>query len=170
MIDIKYVKCPYVISYFDKHLEVKDKVLDIINSQSFPYGEISNTDWHLNGNIPRKYADVVNIDLTNHMSKIFNALNFQQFYIVNYWYQQYKTNSDHPWHVHGSCNFTNVYYLELPSGEVATNFIDPENNSVIVPNVHEGCILTIPSFLQHCSPKNKTDKTKTVIAFNINTP
>ncbi len=170
MININYIKCPYVISYFDKHSEIKNDVLNIINSQNFPYGEISNTDWHINGEIPRKYADLVNIDLMNHMRKVFNALNFEKIFIKNYWYQQYKNNSNHPWHVHSGCNFTNVYYLELPSGEVATNIINPQDNSIIVPDVYEGCVLTMPSFVYHCSPQNTTNKTKTVIAFNINTP
>ena len=167
--DINYIECPYVISRFDKHSEIKDKLLDIINSQNFPYCEITNTDWHINPDIPRKYADIVNVDIKNHMKKVFTALNFQDFYIKNYWYQQYKTNSDHPWHVHAGVNFTNVYYVELPSGETSTQIVDPKNNLIIVPNVDEGCILTMPAFLHHCSPKNTTNKTKTVIAFNINT-
>ena len=63
--------------------------------------------------------------------------------IHNSWFQQYENKDEHPWHVHSTCQFSNVYYLELPNKDLVTEFKDKK---IDVKKVEEGCLITFPSF------------------------
>jgi hypothetical protein len=170
MINVDYIKCPYVISSFDSHLRFKKELLQIIDAYDSEYNSISKTDWKLDKSVSRPYWNLIYEDLKSHMINVFKELKYEGFEFCNFWFQQYKKNDNHTWHVHGGVNWTNVYYVELPNKETSTNIINPSDESIFVPNVYEGCILTMPSILYHSSPINTTDSNKTVIVFNINTP
>ena len=61
--------------------------------------------------------------------------------------------------------FSNVYYVELPDGAAKTSFlVGGEELSV---EVEEGCILSFPTTLLHCSKPNKGGR-KTVVVANMN--
>ena len=68
--------------------------------------------------------------------------------------------------MHPDSNYTNVFYLDLPDEEISTELYDPISNQIIKPKVKEGDLLTFPANMLHRSPKNLTDKTKTIISFN----
>ena len=59
-----------------------------------------------------------------------------------------------------------MFYIDLPYNEVATQLYDPINKTIIKPKVKEGDLLTFPANILHRSPKNITDKIKTIISFN----
>ena len=176
MIDIEYIDCPYVVSKFEEHDNVKNILLENIESMTHSSlsdnnGQaITNTDWHTGLDVERKYWNILAPHLTSHMINVYRKLGFTHFGFLNYWFQQYYKDSFHEWHVHGSASWTNVYYLELPNDEVKTNVRNQKTNSVVIPNVKEGYILTLPAILWHRSPINLGDKRKTVIVFNTTTP
>jgi len=176
MININYIDCPYVISAFDAHDSLKHILLESIENMNQSTlsdnttQSITHTDWHIGRNVERKYWDILCPPLVNHMLNVHQELGFTQFSFMNYWFQQYYKDSFHDWHVHGDANWTNIYYLELPEQDVTTNIKNQKTNSVLIPNIEEGYILTMPAILWHCSPINLGDKRKTVISFNTTTP
>lgn len=100
------------------------------------------------------------------LTTIETTYNTNEAEIDNYWFQQYTRNLTHGWHYHWSCLFHAIYYLELPKGTPPTMCRLP-GGFEYTPNVKEGDILIMPSTICHCSPKNKSDKRKTIIAVNI---
>jgi len=173
MIDINYIDCPYAVSKFEEHDNLKNVLLESIDSMSIFINDdkkITNTDWYVEENVERKYWNILRPSLTEHMKNVYSKLEFTQFGYLNCWFQQYYNNSFHGWHVHGTANWTNVYYLELPSDDVKTQIRNQKTESIVIPNVEEGYILTMPATLWHRSPINLGHKRKTVISFNTITP
>ena len=80
--------------------------------------------------------------------------------------RQYQINNIHGWHIHGH-NFTGVYYLDLPTDAPKTQIVNPFNQEqILIPEVGEGEILMIPSYVIHSGPKIKKNISKTVVSFN----
>lgn len=80
------------------------------------------------------------------------------------WYQQYYEDGAHIWHTHPNCQFTNIYYVEMPNEDYKTEVLGV-NGKLITFDAKEGDIITFPSWLQHRSKSNGKDR-KTVISFN----
>ena len=164
---------PVFVTEFTNHKLYKKELLDIISKQPFvqnkDYGNNDKniTDWFVDKSVPRKYADLLCNDLALTLKEMLTGLGVIKFDISEIWFQQYYKNNTHAWHDHISANYANVYYLELPEGTPVTTLINPLDKSIIVPEVKEGDILSFPGSIQHCSPPNKSNKRKTVIAFNI---
>ena len=161
------IPCDVFVSEVKNHSTIKQDILNAIRDMGeFSYrmkeNQLSNTDWHLT-TVERKYYDIVKPILDAHNEELGNALGFNMN-ITNYWFQQYKTGDSHTWHLHGGATHSNVYYVELDSENPKTSFRH-NGNEFDVP-VKEGCILTFPSYLTHCSKENKSLSTKTVIGFN----
>lgn len=130
---------------------------------------ISNTNFHIkDGAIEDTTvfdSIFVHIALA-HLEQIRKRFEYEEMFLENYWYQQYEKNDYHGWHNHNRCIFSSVYYVELPDGCSKTTFmIDGKEKQI---DVKEGQILTFASYIRHCSKPNKSDKRKTVIAFNSN--
>lgn len=124
---------------------------------------IANTDWFLPSNMSRPYWDLFSNIALEHVAAIGQQLQLSSGRISNYWFQQYKYDNYHSWHVHPTCMFSNIYYLELPTNTQATfNLMGNEFTF----EVAEGDILTFPNFLIHCSKPNLSNSTKTAIVFN----
>jgi hypothetical protein len=164
--EIKNLKCPAVISAFNEHLSLKQKILDSLVGE--PFLEVSLTDWNLPRETNRPYINVIEEPLISHLSQVYSVIGYSAFAIVNIWAQQYNKNSTHQWHIHESCNFTNIYYVELPEGTPPTQFMDSVTKEIFCFDTKEGDILTVPSTFVHRSPPNLSDNRKTVIAFNTN--
>ena len=86
------------------------------------------------------------------------------FKIHGLWFQQYSESGEHSWHNHPTCQFTNVYYLEMPEDEYKTEVVGLDGE-LIEYTAKEGDLLTIHSWMMHRSKPNGT-KRKTIIAFN----
>tara|TARA_R100001082_G_C4328828_1_gene144638 strand:+ start:63 stop:557 length:495 start_codon:yes stop_codon:yes gene_type:complete len=85
---------------------------------------------------------------------------------TNMWYQVYEKNSSdcHDFHNHfPGISLANVFYLELKSRELVTQFKD-----MSPPDVNEGDTLIFDPTLMHRSPPNNTSDRKVVISFNVN--
>lgn len=168
MIDTDVPSSVYVFNV-NTHNDIKEKILEGISemgihSHIIADQCISNTDWHLGQHVNRPYADLF-IEAIQESLLEFSSNLEGRAELDNYWFQQYNKGDYHGWHRHSRCMYSCVYYVNLPNKEVATKF--KFNNEEFSINVEEGQVLIFPAYLQHCSPKNNFDDTKTVIAFNI---
>jgi hypothetical protein len=167
--------CPYVISEVANHKEFKEQVLAAIDRFSIDSEDqrrggnlISKTDWFLDSSIEREYLNIILKYIPDHIVPIFKNLGYESVSFDNIWFQQYYKDNTHKWHRHGNTSWANVYYLELGESSPKTLLLDPmDNKTIIEPPVYEGCVLTFPAFIKHCSPPNPGNGRKTVVAFNI---
>ena len=168
---IKTETC-FVKTKVENHNEIKQSLLELIESIGThsiiikDSLQISNSDWHLNNSYTRNYFNIFDKIAVEHVNKVKDILLIDYDLIIkNYWFQQYNKYDYHNYHVHGTCLFGNVYYVDLPekSSKTSFKFLDKEFQI----DVEEGDILTFPSSYMHCSKPNQSDYTKTVISFNI---
>jgi hypothetical protein len=162
---------PFYVYDVPNHTEVKQRILNGISSMGVHSlveedQRIANTDWHLSVNYLRPYYE----ELKNILSAHTQALNLEaklpeaiSLNLRNYWFQQYAEGDYHGWHIHENSIFSNVYYVNLPTGAAKTSFKVAGKEFEV--EVAEGQILTFPSCFLHCSKPNQVG-TKTVISFN----
>lgn len=157
-----------VITKIKEHFEIKKIILkEIKNTPQNKFKLITSTDWKTPREIYRKYfIDYLMPIIKKYYLKIAEELQLKDFninklIIHNYWFQIYEKNSTHNWHTHASSHFTNVYFLELPDKNLATEIKDYSKL-----NVEEGDLITFPAYWTHRSPVNNTNKRKTIISFN----
>jgi hypothetical protein len=164
---------PFIISKFKHHTQLKDKVLELINSSEGNHivvddnETISRSDWNLT-NSPKLYWQLIFPYIEEHMINVFSLINYDDTKFANAWFQQYKKTDVHGWHRHHDVFWANVYYVELPKdapGTVFKNIL--KKGEFIYPDVREGDILTFPAMIDHCSPPNQSLLTKTIISFNM---
>ena len=176
MMIIQPINTFLMINSVKNHSQHKEKILNLIEKMeksSMMEGDdrISNTDWNLPRKTKREYMDyfLQNI-IKEPINKMADYFKCDQWTIPNVWYQQYYKSDYHDWHLHPDCQFTNVYFVELPSEENKTEIFDlVQNKTVNYFEIKEGDILTIPSCFLHRSKANNNDnQRKTVIAFNTN--
>ena len=169
------IPCCVFTSNVEDHLNLKHLFLEQLNSLSVHSisdvnQRIFNTDFHINSHFNKVDYKSVQKVVDDHniaLSKFLNYGTRDRILVLNnyFWFQQYKTNDYHTWHRHDGC-FSNVYYIDLPCNASKTSFRFMGKEFQV--EVEEGQILTFPSFLEHCSKPNPSDKIKTVIAFNSN--
>ena len=166
----------YIIKKFDQHSNLKNLLLDKINSadtesldvkDNYYTDNINRLDWYDNCNFKREWVMVVFKDLNNFFNTVFQEIGYEDCVIKNIWFQQYKEKGTHGWHTHGY-TFTGAYYLDLPEGSPCTEIITPFNqDKLITLDVKEGDISIFPSYTIHRSPINKTKFIKTIVSFNL---
>jgi hypothetical protein len=165
---------PIIVSSFESHNLTKNNLLSLIEDFSCLNAEISDnndciskTDWNTDDTLDKDYQNYIKPFLIDHTAKLFKNYNSLGIRFGNLWFQQYTSNNNHDWHIHGLCHFTNVYFLELEDETIKTEIKDLYGN-IINYSATEGDILSFPSFLYHRSPTNNSKNRKTVISFNIN--
>jgi hypothetical protein len=166
-------KIPFFTYKVENHSELKSKILEEINKLKvqpvFGSGQrIWNSDYYLKGGDDRPYVQLVKPMLTDLCKELTEILEYKGQGVlepINIWYQQYKPSDIHYWHVHRYCFYCGVYYVDLQGETPKTTFKCMEEEFQF--EVEEGQILFFPSFLLHQSKKNLSNKTKTVIAFNV---
>jgi hypothetical protein len=164
---------PIITKKFAQHNELKPLLLDAIDKTeqyenlTGPNNNITKCDWESGRfDSEREWFKIIKDPLYKHLQSWTNNLGYHDFVIHEIWFQQYATNSQHNWHVHGA-NFTNVYYLDLPNGSPNTQWVNPITKQVRDFDVSEGDIITFPSWLIHKAPKNYSDNMKTIISWNM---
>lgn len=163
-----------IIKPFGYHDQFKDMLLQMIegepaNTVKTEWEQVSRSDYTMGEFTWRPYYRFLHPYLINDLQDIFKELDFttDDFRIVNYWFQQYHKTDLYSWHRHSHSSWIMVYYLELPKGTPQTQIVDLwDNKTIITADVKEGDILILPGMIKHCSPVNKCNKRKTVIAFN----
>lgn len=160
----------YSIQKIKKHEDIKEKLLFLIEKDSFDsindgIDKIKKTSWQKES----RNNEWQNYFLNSCLEEInmqYQDLGYSYYEIKNIWFQQYEKGDHHGWHSHPDVTFSNVYFLELPGKEMATEFIDPYSKKIIKIDCHEGDLITFPAYLNHRSPKNFKENKKTVIVFN----
>jgi len=143
-----------------EHQEIKDAALNAIEQMGkFSYycedQRISHTDWHLNVSHVRAYADIV-------MPVLISYFPLEGLEIKQFWFQQYEAGDYHGIHSHDDCNFSSVYYLELPDNSIKTKY---HGQAEI--DINEGDFLIMPAHIKHLSPYVNSGR-KTSIVLNLN--
>lgn len=169
-----HLDCAYLITKFKYHTQIKEQLAEYISkadSQNVVDAgcmtNISRADWHDARNFKREWVQFITEHLKYPVLEIYKELGYDGYTLHDIWFQQYYKNSEHGWHTH-SANFTNVYYLELPTGSPKTKIVNPYNQTdVIEVEVEEGDILVFPSFVIHKAPPNNSNQSKTIISYNI---
>ena len=93
-------------------------------------------------------------------------MDFKTLQFKDIWFQQYKKDNTHHWHIHG-CTFTGVYYVKYNEKCIGTELIDPVTKKVMMPAVYEGDVIVFPSYVKHRAPPQITNTLKTIISFNF---
>lgn len=170
------IEVPIIISKIKNHSEVKQKLLSYIDEMphnSLLPGEkvndvISKTDWNLPKTVERKYLDFISPILVDTITESYREFKINGISFENFWFQQYGYSDFHGWHVHISCHWTNVYFVELPDKSIKTEILNFENTEKIDYDIEEGDIISFPSMLYHRSPPNPSNDRKTIVSFNTN--
>jgi hypothetical protein len=171
---IQIINSPVAIAPFSKHSELKKQVLDDINVslaenvKTKQGSDITRCDWAM-VNLRRDWVHDFLPILEPEVLEIYKKLGYNSIKIYNIWFQQYEENSFHNWHVHTECQWTNVYYLDLPKDCPQTEILDPISKTILKLDVREGDICCFTSFLIHRAPKNLANQRKTIISFNSGT-
>jgi hypothetical protein len=165
------LSCPVFKSKFLEHKNIKEKILSSIeraefSSVSYSSSIISKSDWNAGKDCYREYMQYLFPALGYHMEEVYSFYGFKRINIHNCWFQQYQKGSGHMWHIHMDCQWTNVYYVEMPDEAPFLQLKDPITKQVKEINVEEGDIISFPSFIIHRSPEMKNDVRKTIISFN----
>ena len=167
---------PYLITEFLQHHTIKNDLIDLIEKTktakplTVAVNTVSKCDYDWSKDTERPYFKKLIPHLGKHLKDVFKHLGFGTCTIKNLWFQRYIKNDIHNWHVHGDCQWTAVYYVELPKDEnLRTQIIQPfDQKSKIDMPIKEGDILIFPSHVLHRGPRNKTHKRKIIISFNMN--
>ena len=111
---------PIIVSTFAKHYSIKDKLLSLIEKESFDsnsneHDQISATDFFVKDNMKYEYYQLIKPLIAEHMTEVFREFDVQGFAIGNMWAQQYNLNDTHHWHIHGSCHLNWVTPFDLLS-------------------------------------------------------
>jgi hypothetical protein len=168
---------PFLKYVVKDHAIIKEEILNnikkmgkfsLIEENLINIQKISNTDWHLNESFIRHYRDYLNNifkDINEYINNLYASNT--KLSVTNYWFQQYEKGDYHDWHIHNSSIFSCVYYVDIQENTPKTTFKLFDKSEIEI-KMNEGEILIFPSFLEHISKLNKSDKTKTIISFNIN--
>lgn len=175
MIQIKPLDTFYIHSYFKPHLLVKDNLIKLINEsdgkeiiEKEANTHIKKSDWYRSRDNERPWVQYILPYLEPHFKECFLKAGYNSYTIQNLWYQQYKENNEHGWHIHGE-NFTGVYYVDLPDIEYSTEYLNPLDNKQLKKfKVNTGDLIIFPSYIIHRAPKIKSKLFKTILSFNIN--
>lgn len=167
------LKFQYIITQCQRHLEVKQELLKLIEkcpSLSIEDDKdfISKSDWHVPNTIERPYINLFLDSIKPELDIVMEELKQDLYKVTNYWFQQYSKNNYHKEHQHRGASYACVYFLELPEDGPKTTLIEPQTGRHIETDVKEGDILVFPAITWHYSPPNNSSSRKTIIAVNIN--
>jgi hypothetical protein len=155
-----------IITKIKNYKEINSKILSLIDKiPNNPIidgkDRITHSDYNLPNSFKREYLEYFFEVIRPYFKDICLKLNTKKIEISHAWFQQYVKNSTHQWHTHPRCNFTNIYFVELPSNSLCTEILNHANL-----DLNEGDLITFPAYYYHRSPLNSFEKRKTIISFN----
>ena len=169
MIDVKPINSYILVQKIKEHNQIKDNLLSLMNKMpdreiATDFESIKKTDYYLPKEHVRGYGDLFLKTIKPYNDNIKNFYNAREFWIINYWYQQYQDTDYHKWHVHPTTLLSNVYYVELENRN-STVFYDNVTKQEYKFELEEGDLVTFPSMLAHKSQSNSKSR-KTIISYN----
>ena len=126
--------------------------------------KIDYLDWQKSTDMDRKWVKFIKPLLEKHFLNCIKNLKLNTVHIRNLWFQKYKKDGVHNWHIHGN-NYTGVYYLKFPKHSTKTQLVNKQK--ILEIDAEEGDIVIFPSFVVHRSPKITEDIEKIIISFNL---
>lgn len=162
----------YIVTDIKEHRQIKNKIINAIhklpNSNIDTDREkISLTDWNLPRDLKREYLPIFYEALKPYLIKMAEQLNMKKWRVVNFWCQKYINGDFHDWHTHPEADYTNVYFVKLPTPSLKTEIYDLKDKKIIKTiDITEGQMLTFPASMMHRSPPNTMDDEKIIISFN----
>tara|TARA_Y100000004_G_C8808578_1_gene366592 strand:+ start:46 stop:633 length:588 start_codon:yes stop_codon:yes gene_type:complete len=173
MINEFKVKFPIYKTKFLEHENLKKSLIEKINISNFEdknYNDdsIDKFDWKISKDFERDWVKEIIVPIYSQLNIFAKKMGYKKVIINQIWFQKYKKNSVHNWHVHGD-NYTGVYYLKLPTNHMScyTQFLHPDNlNGRFSFKINEGEILFFPSFLIHRAPPLQSEDSKIIISWN----
>lgn len=175
-----HLDCHYLIHKIDRHSEIKDELLSLINNaqnkrvtDECSETDIARADWFKASDFTKRdWVQFIKPHLIPTIMEMIHKLGFDGFKMWEIWFQQYFNKNGHGWHTH-SANWTNVYYLELPDNAPKTQLVNPFTKDIINIDIKEGDVLMFPSFVLHRAPPIDNDDVsgcrKTIISYNLDT-
>lgn len=165
---VQEIKCPFIKIKVKNHKKYKAKLLKLIKKTinqklEYPYSVVSKSDWYVEDNSKKLYLTTFAEMLKPEYNQIFDYFSSNKIDMQNVWFHIYEKNDVYAWHTHPRCNFTNIYFLDLPNKKDKTLIKDMYGKEYNF-DVEEGDLITFPAFVVHKSPKTTTNKT--VIVFN----
>ena len=150
------------------HLQIKKDLLRYIENDNQgsikeKQDSITKSDYY-NTNKKEYFKHISNSKI---FEKIAEDFFIEEIDIKNVWYQQYRKNDKHNFHIH-DCMMSFIYFVELSDRAHATEFFDVENKSIVRANAVEGDVLIFNSYVPHRSPVLIDDTQKTIISINFN--
>ena len=171
---MEVIGCSIFKRKIEDHLIYKDDALLAIHNQRarIQANDLDiYSDYDIDPDVPRAYLDVVEDRIYDVLTEFCKEMPsypfFQGFEVKNFFYQQYKQAQYHGWHVH-NCQFSGVYYLDMPKGTPKTEYRDPFTDDIQELDIEEGDVVAFPSHLIHRAPANPVNIPKTIISFNFN--
>ena len=170
---MEMIGCPIFKRKIKDNLIYKDDTLSAIQNQRarIQANDLDiYSDYDIDPYAPRPYLDLVEHRIYEVLTDFVDqwcGKFFHGYEVMNFFYQQYKQAQYHGWHVH-NCQYSGVYYLDMPKGTPKTEYRDPFTDVVKELDVEEGDVVAFPSFLIHRAPANPVDIPKTIISFNFN--
>jgi len=163
------LECYGFQDHFKHHAKIKNKLIKLLNTAQndfdcHPNDKIDYLDWQNSENMERPWVKFIIPLLGEHFLKTIKHLKLNKVHIKNLWFQKYKKNGVHNWHVHSN-NYTGVYYLKFPKGATKTQLVN--KNKILEINAKEGDLVIFPSFVIHRSPKIIDNIEKIIISFNL---
>ena len=101
-----------------------------------------------------------------HIQTDITGLNYKHN-IMHMWYHQMQKSDYITWDNHQFCQWSGVYFIEIPDPKYITEFLDPHTQEVIQPDAKAGDMIIFPSWLLHRAPKMETNERKSIIAWNM---
>ena len=90
-----------------------------------------------------------------------------KFNIMHMWYHQMQQSDYISWDNHQWCQWSAVYFVEVPDQKYVTEFLNPETREIMQPQAKAGDMLIFPSWLLHRAPIMNTNQRKSIIAWNM---
>lgn len=158
------------VSKFKNHLELKDKLIYLINKTSADLFDNENnkviTDYEKDEDFEYKKVVVPYL-----LKEIENVLSLSSDLLTKpkqVWFQQYRKDHFHSWHTHDNVQFGLIYFLKMKNNNYKTQF-KQLNGDKIDYNSNEGDVVIFPSYLPHRSPIIDIDREeKIIIGMNFN--
>ena len=121
------------------------------------------------------HNEMIQSILSDEILEFINQSNLNRAEVVQSWFETSTGSEFHGMHNHGATGYSSVCYVDYDT-EVhkPTHFYAPYldfiNGSIIdhVPEgIEEGSIIFFPSAIGHCTLPHNSDKTRTIMSFNL---
>lgn len=150
--------------------------MDPLNSWSILYQDESNEQWdklvekHNHLKYKKILLDAVKPALHEHaksyIKEDITGIKYKHN-IMHMWFHQMTDNDYTFWENHQYCQWSAIYFVEISDKKYVTEFLNPDNDEIIQPDVSEGDLVIFPSYVLHRAPKILNGKRKTTISWNM---